>query len=170
MMVKRRRATPEELAEGERQMKAAQERLTREAQDPAVQDQVDSGDRQRAEDVRSEFLVPLEGALAEVENRLVTTPNPPGLNAEERPVVSGPVSGERATATLEVRQNETEVRQDPRIPGRPAEVPNGGQVQGEPRTPLTASAAAREDHAVFTGQSGERDPMSTPLFNESQLR
>ena len=42
---------------------------------------------------------------------------------------------------------------------------------GELRTPVTAGATAREDHAAFTGQSVERDPMSrTPLFNESQLR
>ena len=126
-MVRRRRATQEELAEGERQMKAAQERLAREAQDHAIQDQVNSGDQQRAGDERSEFLVPLEGALVESETRLVTTPNPPGLNAEERHVVSGPVSGERVTATLEDRQNETEVRQASRTPGESAAVPNGGQ-------------------------------------------
>eukprot|EP00435_Cladocopium_sp_Y103_P022305 s3339_g5.t1 len=38
-MIRRRRATEEELAEGERQMKAAQERLTREATEMALEDE-----------------------------------------------------------------------------------------------------------------------------------
>ena len=163
MMVRRRRATAEELAEGERQMKEAQERLSRESQDLPIQDQSTVSERQGQEDARGDFLVPLEGSLAVVEERIVpvSTQVPPGLAQTETPSASGPNQGETREVSRQDAQDQRVILDQESVPP----VPNGSPVAlAPPRTPVRSTEV--EPRQVNTG----RIEASTPLFTDHQLR
>ena len=160
-------------------MLAAQERLSREVQDMAIEDATAALVTVEVDNRGSEFLAPLEDGRVQ-EDRIVSQEVPPGLNdpgqttevTEE--VMTTEVSERRGQVTEVSRTERSEERSIEDRQREGTRAPNGPHSSTQDlRTPPPANQGSDMVQGGFiaSGQdAGRTSEGRTPLFNDNQLR